>query len=305
MIRRPPRSTLFPYTTLFRSVSHITEVHVEAEEVQMSGVSKAHQVIRRAHGRKGAAVEVSWQEAGNRGRLLETDRICRRPREHGSAVKGTCLRTGKALAGKNVDGVVVRVGPHAEFWIVREVRAEVILVAVVGTRGIGAGGDSDALRCLGKRSVVLQLAYQPASRQLVIQYDGIPAIRKRWRASTKLAETAETGPERADRGRAKLQRSSRFVVHREGYVHHLYELLRADSAIGVRGYESETEQVAIVLRALTIEVAEEVDAGKRASERSGHWVRVRVSDHRSRRTCRGTLAVAPSAVRGCANSHLR
>src|SRR2546426_9509777 len=24
MIRRPPRSTLFPYTTLFRSVSHVT-----------------------------------------------------------------------------------------------------------------------------------------------------------------------------------------------------------------------------------------------------------------------------------------
>src|SRR5260370_9162179 len=304
MIRRPPRSTLFPYTTLFRSVSHITEVHVEAEEVQMSGVSKAHQVIRRAHGRKGAAVEVSWQEAGNRGRLLETDRICRRPREHGSAVKGTCLRTGKALAGKNVDGVVVRVGPHAEFWIVREVRAEVILVAVVGTRSVGTGGDSDALRCLREGSVVLQLSYKPPPGQGVVEHDRIAAIGKGRRASTKLAETAETGPERVDRGRAKLQRSSRFVVHREGYVHHLYELLRADSAIGVRGYESETEQVAIVLRALTSEVAEEGDVGKRASDRRSHWFRFWASDHRTRRTCRGTLAVAPSAVGGCADSHL-
>src|SRR2546430_2864546 len=26
MIRRPPRSTLFPYTTLFRSVSHVTDI---------------------------------------------------------------------------------------------------------------------------------------------------------------------------------------------------------------------------------------------------------------------------------------
>src|SRR3712207_7142801 len=26
MIRRPPRSTLFPYTTLFRSVSHVSNV---------------------------------------------------------------------------------------------------------------------------------------------------------------------------------------------------------------------------------------------------------------------------------------
>src|SRR5258708_26436393 len=27
MIRRPPRSTLFPYTTLFRSVDHLAVVH--------------------------------------------------------------------------------------------------------------------------------------------------------------------------------------------------------------------------------------------------------------------------------------
>src|SRR5258708_39579182 len=167
----------------------------------MSGVSKAHQVIRRAHGRKGAAVEVSWQEAGNRGRLLEADRTGRRSGKHGIAVKGTCLRTGKAVAGENVDGVVVRVGPDAEFWIIREVRAEVILVAVVGTRGIGAGGDSNALCCLGERGVVLQLAYQPAPRQLVIQHDGIPAIRKRWRPSSELAQTAEASPERVDRRR--------------------------------------------------------------------------------------------------------
>src|SRR2546421_8670340 len=28
MIRRPPRSTLFPYTTLFRSVQHTLDVHI-------------------------------------------------------------------------------------------------------------------------------------------------------------------------------------------------------------------------------------------------------------------------------------
>src|SRR3712207_6474218 len=33
MIRRPPRSTLFPYTTLFRSVSAIEEAEVEAVAV--------------------------------------------------------------------------------------------------------------------------------------------------------------------------------------------------------------------------------------------------------------------------------
>src|SRR2546430_6142044 len=40
MIRRPPRSTLFPYTTLFRSgnVEHGTEIEVKTEQSQqMSG----------------------------------------------------------------------------------------------------------------------------------------------------------------------------------------------------------------------------------------------------------------------------
>src|SRR5260221_8878577 len=31
MIRRPPRSTLFPYTTLFRSRKHILEVHTRGK----------------------------------------------------------------------------------------------------------------------------------------------------------------------------------------------------------------------------------------------------------------------------------
>src|SRR5258708_20718672 len=33
MIRRPPRSTLFPYTTLFRSQSHPEAIRVEAERL--------------------------------------------------------------------------------------------------------------------------------------------------------------------------------------------------------------------------------------------------------------------------------
>src|SRR2546427_9032189 len=31
MIRRPPRSTLFPYTTLFRSLVDLTEIRLEVE----------------------------------------------------------------------------------------------------------------------------------------------------------------------------------------------------------------------------------------------------------------------------------
>src|SRR5256885_9368406 len=40
MIRRPPRSTLFPYTTLFRSLEEVPEADVEAQdrrEVEGSG----------------------------------------------------------------------------------------------------------------------------------------------------------------------------------------------------------------------------------------------------------------------------
>src|SRR2546429_2316033 len=39
MIRRPPRSTLFPYTTLFRSLSIFPVLHIEcAEKIDRAGV---------------------------------------------------------------------------------------------------------------------------------------------------------------------------------------------------------------------------------------------------------------------------
>src|SRR5260370_36181832 len=98
----------------------------------MGGVSKAYQVIRRACWRQGAAVEIRWQKARNGGRLLKADRAGRRSGKHGSAVKGTWLRAGKAMAGEHADGGVVRVGPDVRFWVVREGRAEVVLVAAVG-----------------------------------------------------------------------------------------------------------------------------------------------------------------------------
>jgi len=42
--------------------------------------------------------------------------------------------------------------------------------------------------------------------------------------------------------------------HAREIFHHLHELPGADGAIRVRGDERETEQIAIVLRALSIEV---------------------------------------------------
>src|SRR5690348_17449488 len=49
MIRRPPRSTLFPYTTLFRSEDRLPVLHVEpvAEEDERGGQRQAQQVRER------------------------------------------------------------------------------------------------------------------------------------------------------------------------------------------------------------------------------------------------------------------
>src|SRR5256885_12690685 len=48
MIRRPPRSTLFPYTTLFRSPQDL------AMKLSLSGNASLRNVIRRAHLRMAA-----------------------------------------------------------------------------------------------------------------------------------------------------------------------------------------------------------------------------------------------------------
>src|SRR3712207_7833686 len=65
MIRRPPRSTLFPYTTLFRSLADVDhdvplgqlDGHPLAEEVQPDAVRPVQQAGRR-HRAQGPAGEV-------------------------------------------------------------------------------------------------------------------------------------------------------------------------------------------------------------------------------------------------------
>src|SRR2546430_9535356 len=48
MIRRPPRSTLFPYTTLFRSDEALHEQFVIVERTLLRGVAAAHVEDRRS-----------------------------------------------------------------------------------------------------------------------------------------------------------------------------------------------------------------------------------------------------------------
>src|SRR3712207_8662912 len=47
MIRRPPRSTLFPYTTLFRSADLVVHLHlVDPRDLVLDGVFHGHDVLR-------------------------------------------------------------------------------------------------------------------------------------------------------------------------------------------------------------------------------------------------------------------
>src|SRR2546427_8810467 len=51
MIRRPPRSTLFPYTTLFRSEAHRTEALVDVAHRVAAGVGPGTVVAHARHQR--------------------------------------------------------------------------------------------------------------------------------------------------------------------------------------------------------------------------------------------------------------
>src|SRR3712207_6853217 len=65
MIRRPPRSTLFPYTTLFRSERAATEVEDEDQLVLAALVEAVGE-----GGRRGLVDDAEDVEAGDLARLL-------------------------------------------------------------------------------------------------------------------------------------------------------------------------------------------------------------------------------------------
>src|SRR3712207_7329339 len=66
MIRRPPRSTLFPYTTLFRSQVDVEAV-VLAEDVLAGQVVRVQLVDRLLHRPPGPAVLVPQVDVGGAG----------------------------------------------------------------------------------------------------------------------------------------------------------------------------------------------------------------------------------------------
>src|SRR5256885_4860896 len=74
MIRRPPRSTLFPYTTLFRSL-------------ERGPVRRAHRLSSPGPGRHD---EIREEFLSGRGGLLPFDHEHRRSEEHTSELQSPC-----------------------------------------------------------------------------------------------------------------------------------------------------------------------------------------------------------------------
>src|SRR5258708_23606656 len=68
MIRRPPRSTLFPYTTLFRSLQRADVAPLAPDDASL------HVVGRQRHGRHGALGDVLTRVALDGGRAHRGDR---------------------------------------------------------------------------------------------------------------------------------------------------------------------------------------------------------------------------------------
>src|SRR5947209_9096379 len=76
MIRRPPTSTLFPYTTLFRSVMHSMDVHASGKQVG---------IARQPHGCKKSPIAAAPQTDASRVHLPQVAKI--RSEEHTSELQ--------------------------------------------------------------------------------------------------------------------------------------------------------------------------------------------------------------------------
>src|SRR2546430_17459838 len=76
MIRRPPRSTLFPYTTLFRSHQHRVDVHSQEFQDNERATRALVEDLRRAAGRAargGSQAAIDKHQAA--GKLTARERI--------------------------------------------------------------------------------------------------------------------------------------------------------------------------------------------------------------------------------------
>src|SRR2546429_6961111 len=97
MIRRPPRSTLFPYTTLFRSV----EVHAEkTRELQKSGINPP------------ACAGIAHRHAGDDGALEPAEAVSPRKAAAPCRDGGRVNRFAQAHSLGWVEPTVIRSAEH-------------------------------------------------------------------------------------------------------------------------------------------------------------------------------------------------
>src|SRR2546427_3773120 len=141
MIRRPPRSTLFPYTTLFRS----TAVHREAEGA------------RREVGGGRVAVEVARPEAR---RLLLED-----------------LHHLGAEDAVGEAGIVLHVGGDGE--LAARLRALDDYGAQVGARGVERGGQPGGAGAEDQHAVRLRVGHGESGGNIRTRWSGGNRLRAR------------------------------------------------------------------------------------------------------------------------------
>src|SRR2546430_13254837 len=96
MIRRPPRSTLFPYTTLFRSVAGVASTK---EESVKEDARKAGRPSARPHGKSGRARKKPARKSATKRRKPARDRKSTRLNSSHSQISYAvfCLKKKKKL----------------------------------------------------------------------------------------------------------------------------------------------------------------------------------------------------------------
>src|SRR3712207_8321041 len=85
MIRRPPRSTLFPYTTLFRSEYIVANVREVIGKKPVWGICLGHQLLSRAVGLETFKLPFGHRGVNHPVKDVETGRI--RSEEHTSELQ--------------------------------------------------------------------------------------------------------------------------------------------------------------------------------------------------------------------------
>src|SRR2546425_4661959 len=95
MIRRPPRSTLFPYTTLFRSVEQRLQARARLLEARQAEI-----VVPPLEQREGRRVVPRAERAGEDRQVLPDELLLQRSEEHTSELQSLAYLVCRLLLEK-------------------------------------------------------------------------------------------------------------------------------------------------------------------------------------------------------------